>query len=267
MMAPETPSRGVAIELSDLSFRYGDMPVLEHVTLSVQRGEFLGLIGPNGGGKTTLLRILLGLEADYTGEVRVFGEHPARGDSWRRKVGVVPQRRETPARFPVLVRDVVEMGLTVRGAASLSRAQRALRIHEALAQVGIDMLERRPLRELSGGQRQRVLIARALINQPEILILDEPTVGVDAHGQDLLLHWIDTWRKESGLTVILVSHDIGVIAPLADRLACLNVRLHFHDRPDRLTGAALEAAYGCPAELIFHSHDLPHRVVGKHGDA
>lgn len=254
------------IEVTDLSFHYGDSPVLERVTLTVNRGEFLGLIGPNGGGKTTLLRILLGLLPADHGHVELFGEDPLHGKTWRTKVGVVPQHRETPARFPVLVRDVAAMGLTVRGAPAMSRIERQDKVQSVLAQVGIDNLAHRPMRELSGGQKQRVLIARALINQPELLILDEPTVGVDASGQDLLLRWISDWRREMGLTVILVSHDIGVIAPIADRLACLNVRLHFHDRPDKLTGEAIEKAYGCPAELIFHNHDLPHRVVGAHRD-
>lgn len=255
------------VRMSNLSFRYGETAVLEHVSLEVQRGEFLGLIGPNGGGKTTLLRLLLGLEKPQSGNVLLFGADPRESRAWRLKTGVVPQYRETPQRFPLRVHDLVAMGLTVRGAPALKADERRQRIHRVLQRVGISALEMRPVRELSGGQRQRALIARALVNDPELLVLDEPTVGVDAHGQDLLLQWINSWRQESRLTVILVSHDIGVIAPLADRLACLNLRLHFHDRPDRLTGAAIEQAYGCPAELIFHSHDLPHRVVGKHDES
>lgn len=120
------------------------------------------------------------------------------------------------------------------------------------------------LHTLSGGQRQRVFIAKALVAEPELLLLDEPTVGVDSHGQDLLYNWVRKWRKERDLTVVLISHDVGVIAPICDKLACLNVQLHFHDRPDKFTGETVEKAYGCPAELVFHSSSIPHRVVGEH---
>jgi zinc transport system ATP-binding protein len=252
------------IEISDLCFRYGDAPALRNVSLRVDAGEFLGIIGPNGGGKTTLLRILLGLEKEYTGRVTMFGETPHLGFGWRSLTGVVPQSRPIPPRFPVRVCDVVEMGTMARRSEPLSKSQRRERVEEALALVGIDALAKRPLWELSGGQRQRAFIARALACRPKLLLLDEPTVGVDQQGQDLLLTWINRWKTERGITVVLVSHDVGVIAPLADKLACLNVDLHFHDRPDKLTGEAIERAYGCPAELVFHHHGVPHRVLGEH---
>ncbi|MBI5058217.1 metal ABC transporter ATP-binding protein [candidate division KSB1 bacterium] len=252
------------IEIEELTFRYGEAAVLREVSLRVEAGEFLGIIGPNGGGKTTLLRILLGLETEYDGRVEMFGETPHRSFGWRARTGVVPQTRELPPRYPALVRDVVEMGTTSRKSPALSRGERRERVDEALTLVGIESLANRPLWELSGGQRQRVFIARALACRPQLLLLDEPTVGVDQQGQDLLLSWIAKWRSEHGMAVVLVSHDVGVIAPLADRLACLNILLHFHDRPDKLTGEAIEKAYGCPAEVIFHDHGVPHRVLRKH---
>ena len=252
------------IEVRNLTFSYGEQPVLEDVSLSVQKGEFLGLIGPNGGGKTTLLRILLGLEKRYTGSVKIFGEIPHEGHVWRQRTGVVPQNRVLPPHFPVLARDVVEMGTHVRGMPPMARGQRQKLIAEALEFVEATEYTDRPLWQLSGGQRQRIFVARAIVMKPELLLLDEPTVGVDARGQDLLLQWIINWRKRSGVTVVLVSHDIGVIAPLADTLACLNLRVFFHGQPDRLTGEAIEKAYGCPAEVIFHSHGFPHRVLEEH---
>jgi zinc transport system ATP-binding protein len=245
------------IQIKNLSFMFG--------TLDVRRGEFLGIIGPNGGGKTTLIRILLGLEKSYGGEVKIFGEIPHASHDWRRRTGVVPQNRVLPPHFPVLARDVVEMGTRVRGMPNLAREERQKKIAEALQFVEATDYADRPLWQLSGGQRQRIFVARAIVMQPELLLLDEPTVGVDARGQDLLLQWIGNWRKQSGMTVVLVSHDVGVIAPLADTLACLNVHVHFHGRPDLLTGEAIEKAYGCPAEVLFHSpHVVPHRVLEEH---
>lgn len=252
------------VHVEGLRFAYGMHPVLDDVSFAVDPGEFLGVIGPNGGGKTTLLRILLGLEKNYTGTVRVFGENPARSMKWRQRVGVVPQFRDLPLRFPICAREVVEMGTQVRGM-KISRAERRERTEEALALVGASAFADRPLRQLSGGQKQRVFVARALAMRPELLLLDEPTVGVDMEGQDLLLEWITLWKREREMTVMLVSHDIGVIAPLVDKLACLNIQLHFHDRPDRLTGETIQKAYGCPAEVIFHSgHAVPHIVLKEH---
>jgi zinc transport system ATP-binding protein len=252
------------VEVRGLCFSYDAQNVLKDVSFQVERGEFLGLIGPNGGGKTTVLRILLGLETDYRGIVTVFGVVPSRNHEWRRRVGVVPQVQQFPPRFPVLARDVVEMGTRARGAPNLTRVERKNRVEEALELVGATPYIDKPIYQLSGGQRQRVLIARALSGKPDLLLLDEPTVGVDAEGQDLLLQWIAKWRKQTQITVVLVTHDVGVIAPLADKLACLNIELHFHDRPDKLTGEAIQKAYGCPAELIFHSGIVPHRVVSEH---
>jgi zinc transport system ATP-binding protein len=252
------------IEVENLSFAYREQRVLEDVSLSVCAGEFLGVIGPNGGGKTTLLRILLGLETRYQGRVRVFGEEPSSGMPWRKRVGVVPQHRDLPMRFPARAREVVEMGTFVRGV-HLTRAERKSRAAEALALVGAAAYADHPLGQLSGGQKQRVLVARALAAKPDLLLLDEPTVGVDLEGQDLLLEWIARWRREREMTVVLISHDVGVIAPLVDKLACLNVQLFFHDRPDLLTGEAIQKAYGCPAEVLFHSaHAVPHVVLKEH---
>ncbi|HEY3295701.1 MAG TPA: ABC transporter ATP-binding protein [bacterium] len=252
------------LDVEHLSFSYGEQPVLQDVSFGVESGEFLGVIGPNGGGKTTLLRILLGLERGYQGKVSVFGETPSAGNAWRRRVGVVPQHRDVAPRFPITAREVVALGLSIIGAPKLGHAERTVRVDEALTLVGATPYAAKPLWQLSGGQKQRVLVARALVSRPELLFLDEPTVGVDAEGQDLLLEWIARWRKERGITIILVTHDVGVIAPLADKLACLNARLFFHDRPDKLSGDAIEAAYGCPAEVLFHNHGFPHIVLGEH---
>jgi zinc transport system ATP-binding protein len=252
------------LSLSDVTFRYGSTPALEHVSLEIEAGVFVGLIGPNGGGKSTLLKLLLGLEQPASGTVRVFGEDPVTGVNWRSKVGHVPQQREFTTRFPVSAEQVVAMGLLARGLPSLSTNEQLKRTHRALERVGMLGQAERIWWTLSGGQKQRVLIARALVHEPELLLLDEPTVGVDVHGQDQLNEWLADWRKERTLTVILVSHDVGAISPICDRLACLNVGLHFHDRPENLSSEDVEKTYGCPAKLVFHDHSLPHMVVGKH---
>lgn len=232
--------------------------------MDVERGAFVGLIGPNGGGKSTLLKLLLGLEVPQQGEVRIFGEDPGTGARWRSKVGHVPQQREFTARFPVSARQVVAMGLLARGLPSHSVTKQHELTEAALLRVGMSEHADKTWWTLSGGQKQRILIARALVHEPELLLLDEPTVGVDARGQDQLNQWLTQWRDERNLTVVLVSHDIGAISPVCDLLACLNVNLHFHDQPEKLSGAALEKTYGCPAELVFHDRTLPHRVVGHH---
>jgi zinc transport system ATP-binding protein len=252
------------ISIEKLTFRYGTQTILENISLEVGRGEFVGLIGPNGGGKTTLLKLLIGLEKPDSGSIRFFGERTDRSNKWRTRIGVVPQFQSDVPRFPVLARDVVEMGLYVRGRSALSRIEREHRISESLDMVGAAQYANKPIHDLSGGQRQRIFVAKALVGRPDLLLLDEPTVGVDSHGQDLLYKWIGAWRKERDLTVVLISHDVGVIAPICDKLACLNIQLHFHDRPEKFTGETVEKVYGCPAELVFHSTAIPHRVVGEH---
>ncbi len=252
------------VSLTNVTFRYGNTAALERVTFEVKAGVFVGLIGPNGGGKSTLLKLLLGLEQAQSGAVRMFGEDPVTGTKWRSKVGHVPQQREFTTRFPVSAAQVASMGLLARGLPDYTVSQRQDMTQKALQRVGMEAHADKTWWTLSGGQKQRVLIARALVHEPELLLLDEPTVGVDARGQDQLNQWLSDWRTERNLTVILVSHDIGAISPVCDRLACLNVNLHFHDRPENLSGEDIEKTYGCPAELVFHDHSLPHRVVGPH---
>jgi len=247
-----------AIELRDVWFSYGDVPVLEGVDLRVERGDYLALLGPNGGGKTTLLRIVLGLLRPARGSVRVFGAPPARA---RGRVGYVPQRARFDPDFPIRVRDVVLMGRLRRGRMLRPLSTRDGEIAaRALATVEVADLADRPVGALSGGQLQRVLIARALALEPELLLLDEPTASLDERiGTGI---WELLAEISRSLTVVLISHDIGAISRHVRGVACLNRRLHAH--PSReLTPEILEATYGCPVDLIAHGH--PHRVLGDHG--
>ncbi len=208
------------VELEGVGVSYGEVRVLDGINLTVEPGDFLGIIGPNGSGKTTLLRVMLGLLVPQEGSVRLFGQPPASFREWRR-VGYVPQRAVLDPSLPVTVQEVVR------------------------ARIGA----------LSTGQQQRVLIARALVSDPELIILDEPTGGVDPEAQTSFYAMLHHLNREREVTLVLVSHDIGVVAKEVTKLACLNRRLIFHGRPgDFLSDAALTALYGPSVRIVSHDH-------------
>lgn len=248
-----------ALELRDVWFAYRDVPVLEAVDLTLWPGDYLGIIGPNGGGKTTLLKIVLGLLEPDRGIVRVFGRPPreARGE-----VGYVPQYARFDADFPMRVLEMVMMGrLGWKRSSRFSRADRDA-AREALARVSLADLADRQIGRLSGGQLQRALIARALSVEPRLLLLDEPTASVDTRIGRTVYELLDELARD--VTVVLVSHDIGVISRHVKTIGCLNRRLHYHHTRE-LTAEMLETAYGCPVELVAHGH--PHRVLSVHGES
>jgi zinc transport system ATP-binding protein len=245
-----------AIEMQGVTFAYGaeDEPVVEGISLEVARGERLGILGPNGGGKSTLLKLLLGELSPRSGTVRVLGEDPRRAREAGR-IGYLPQRVTAELSFPLSVRQVVEQGVSAGvpawrglGAERRGRAARALDL------VGATDLADRPVGRLSGGQLQRALIARAVAADPKVLLLDEPTVGIDVSGQQRFGSMLETLRAELGLTVVIVSHELATIAATSDRVACLRRTLHFHDAPHGLTPGVL-------AEVF--SHDV---AILKRGD-
>jgi len=243
------------VELEDVDFAYGPARVLERINLTVEPGDFLGIIGPNGSGKTTLLRIMLGLLAPQRGVVRLFGHPPASFRQWGR-LGYVPQKATLDPALPVTVREMVATGLlpTLGLFGRIGRAERK-RIAEVLGQVGMEAHAAARIGALSTGQQQRVLIARALVSKPELLILDEPTGGVDPEAQTSFYALLHHLNRERDVTLILVSHDIGVVAREVTKLACLNRRLVFHGRPgDFLSDAALTALYGPAVRVVSHEH-------------
>jgi zinc transport system ATP-binding protein len=226
-----------------VSYRYGSVQALENVTLHVEVGCNLGIVGPNGGGKTTLLRIMLGLLDGYEGSVRLAGLSPKqicrRGDL----VGYVPQKHEFEPRFPVNVRQVVAMGMVGRRVFGwMSRADHQA-VRWIMEQVGVLELADRPIGALSGGQQQRVFIARALVARPRLLLLDEPTVGVDVGGQKRFAELIHHLHEKLGLTVIVVSHDLRAVAASCGKVAVLNRTLHYHDSPAGLTPQLLQEVF------------------------
>lgn len=242
--------------LDQVSFHYGYRLVLENINLTVWPGDFLGIVGPNGSGKSTLLKIILRLLRPSQGQVSLFGQSQEKFHQWT-KIGYVPQNATSFHHgFPATVQEVVLSGLT----ASLGLFKRPgvkgqRRVSEALEQVGVAELRNRVIGELSGGQQQRVLIAKALVSRPALLILDEPTVGVDLAAQEQFYNLLLELRKAEGMTLILVSHDVGVITEHVCSVACLNRKLYFHGAPaDFWAKDCLGQTYGSAARVLRHAH-------------
>lgn len=224
---------------------------LDDITLSVRVGERLGILGPNGGGKSTLLKLTLGLIELQAGSITIFGEPPVQARR-HRLIGYVPQRLEAELRFPMSARQIVELGaaLATPPWQRVSRAQRE-QVASALDAVGATAYADRPVASLSGGMLQRVLIARALAAQPRLLLLDEPTVGIDPAGQQQFAELLTRLSGELGLTLVIVSHDIRTIASGCDRVACLARTLHSHTGPEGLTPAVLAEVFRHDVAAIF----------------
>lgn len=244
---------------------YQGNPALVDVNLDIEDGEFLGLIGPNGGGKTTLLRVVLGLLKPDTGTVEVLGMRPDRLARKRHVIGYIPQYSFLDLDFPASVLDVVLMARYGRiGLFRRPSSEDRMAATDALGMVEMGEFVHRQIGQLSGGQRQRVFIARALASQPRLLILDEPLVGVDARGEGEFYSLLEDLRKRLKLTVVIVSHDVGVVSSYVDKVACLNKTLYLHDTPDKMfSNKTLEKVYGCEIELVAHGK-YPHRVLEEH---
>jgi len=247
------------IEIQDLWFSYNKHPILAEVNLIVNSGDFLAIIGPNGGGKTTLLKIMLGLLEPSSGIIRVLSRSPG---EVAHRIGYMPQEITINKSFPISVIDVVLMGRLKPGT-GWSRYTKKDRIAAEKILEKMEMLgyRNRRVEELSGGERQRIFIARALVSEPELLFLDEPTSSVDTKGQTDLYELLKVLNET--VTIVVVSHDISIVSSYVKSLACVNQRVFSHDTPE-ITKDMLEMAYHCPVELI--AHGLPHRVLQEHGD-
>jgi zinc transport system ATP-binding protein len=235
------------ITLENVSFAYDGVPVLEDVSLSIADGEFMGLVGPNGGGKSTLLRIVLGLLPPASGRVRVLGEPPARA---RQALGYVPQFAAFRRDFPATVEETVLLGRLGKTRTLFGyRAQDRTIARRAMEETGVAELGARPIGALSGGQLQRVLIARALACEPRILLLDEPTSNIDLRAEVDIFDLLKTLNAR--MTIVVVSHDIGFISQYVTLVACLNRTLLCHTASP-ITGEMIEQLYGAPVRLIRH---------------
>jgi zinc transport system ATP-binding protein len=243
------------IEISNVDFAYGQRLVLKHISLSISRGATVGVIGPNGGGKTTLIKLLLGLLRPTRGTVAVVGMSAAEAVRQGDVLGYLPQNPKMPAGFPINVGQFVRLGLAgkigILGTESKSDLEH---VDWLLGKVGIRELEELPIGSLSGGELQRAYIARALAARPHVLLLDEPTTGIDRAGQDQFIRFLGDLKQSLQLTVILVSHDLRTVAAACDRLACLNVTLHYHDVPGNMPRELAQEMFG---------NDLVELRVGK----
>jgi zinc transport system ATP-binding protein len=254
---PSTNPPPEVISIQHLWAGYDHEPVLEDINLSVKELDFIGLIGPNGSGKTTFFKVLLGLIAPMAGEVRIFGEKVQQG---RRYLGYVPQSVDFDRAFPINVWDVVLLGrLGKRGLFNGYTAQDTQKVTQALEHVELLHLRDRPIGELSGGQRKRVYIARALATDPKILLLDEPMAGVDVHAGTHLYDLLKALNQQ--MTLLMISHDIGAIASCVKTVGCLNRQLFYHGER-QITPQMLEMVYQCPVDLI--AHGVPHRIFPRH---
>lgn len=255
----------IAIEISDLSVFHNSQPTLEDISLEIAVGSFVGILGPNGAGKSTLLKVILGLIRPDRGQVRIFGKTPLQLRRHKHIIGYLPQRPLNNPHFPVSVLDVVLMGrygIVGLGRRPSLQDKEIARHHLDL--VGMSARAGSAIGELSGGEQQRVFIARALSAEPKLLILDEPTISLDACGQDELYELIHRLQEQMDLTVIMVSHDIGAVSEHVKDIVCLNRRIYVH-QPPPIGRLGLEKTFGCSVEYLFHG-EIPHRVVRIHDD-
>jgi zinc transport system ATP-binding protein len=260
MPEPATPP---LVEVRDVTFGYGKEVVLDHVSLGIGARDFLAVIGPNGGGKTTLLKAILGLVRPWSGEVAFnlpSGPSGSSGNNPRGRLGYVPQFSTFDRDFPLRIADMVLMGRLGRRSLlrPYSREDRAA-ASATLDRLGLGGVARSHVSEVSGGQLQRALIARALVADPEILFLDEPTASIDAESRETLRDLLQ--QLNLTIPIVVVTHDVTSLAPMVKRIACINRKLFYHGDPD-LSLEVMEEVYGCPVELV--THGVPHRVLHDH---
>ena len=240
---------GAVIEVRDVCFAYGGQEVLHNASFAVPARAFVAVVGPNGGGKTTLLKLLLGEVAPRFGAIRVLGGDPA---AVRRRIGYVPQALPFDPAYPVSVRDVVLMGRVGSRPFGPYRAADRAAADAALAQLGLEGFGRRGFTGLSGGERQRVLIAQALIGDPELLLLDEPTASVDAETSSRLHDLFSEWK--TARTIVMVSHNLGVVTGHATHVLCVNRTAELHTMEEVAAGTVREAFGGSLAVLAHGPH-------------
>ncbi len=252
-------NRDVIIDIRDVNFSYKKDKVLEDITFSVKKGDYLGIIGPNGGGKTTLLKIILGLIKPDSGIITIFGCRIEKFKE-RYRIGYVPQRSfEREYTFPVTAEEVVRSGRAARmGILKRFREEDKRAVELAIEVSGVSQYRSKVISELSGGQKQMVFIARALSGEPDVLILDEPSVGIDIASEEKFYSFLSYLNKRLDITIILVSHDIGVVANEVNKILCLNRRLICHGEPeDFIKDEFLEKIYGRRVHSLLHKPSCP----------
>ena len=244
-----------AVSIENFSVSLNGKEVLKRINLSLEEKKFIGIVGPNGGGKTTLLRSLLGLIKPSSGKIHVFGKLPEEVLKTGDIFGYLPQTQKIEPNFPIRVIDVVMMGRYGKiGTLRWPKEEDKKKTLEYLSIMGIKELKNELFGNLSGGQQQRVSIARALAGEPKILILDEPNTGIDVIGQEDFYHLLNGLRKKIDLTIIMASHDIGTIPTYVDEIACLNNTLHYHGNAlGALNETILTELYGKSVDVLMHT--------------
>lgn len=240
------------VDIENLSAGYNGNIVLKNVSLKIYEQDFLGIIGPNGGGKTTLVKTILGLIKPVSGSV-IFSNKDLKN-----RIGYMPQTNMIDKKFPILVCEVIESGLVAEK--KLTTTEKKEKVQKTLRDIGIENIAQKAIGELSGGQLQRTLLARAIINDPQLLILDEPNSYVDKRFETHFYHLLQQINQKTA--IILVSHDIGTVVSNVKNIACVNESLHYHPGND-IDGEWLDEHLGCPFDIIGHG-DIPHRVLKKH---
>jgi zinc transport system ATP-binding protein len=242
------------IELKNICANYNGKTILEDVNLEVFENDFIGVIGPNGGGKTTLLRVILGLLKPYKGEMII------KNSENKSFFGYLPQYNNFDSGFPITLQEVVLSGLmSEKKLYKRYTSKDKQKANELIELTGLSEYKKSNIGEISGGQMQRALLCRAIISSPEVLILDEPVTYVDSNFENELYQILDDLNKR--MAIIMVSHDLGMISSHVKTIACVNKRLHYHDS-NMITTEQLNS-YGCPIDLITHGR-VPHRVLPKH---
>lgn len=246
------------IKLEGVFADYGGDDVLQNVNLTVYDHDFLGIIGPNGGGKTTLVKVMLGLKKASRGRVEYYQDGHLADDI---TIGYLPQYSSIDSKFPISVYDVVLSGLS-RKKPFMRPFTRQMHddVSSTLDEMGLSDFSKRPIGQLSGGQLQRVLLARAVVSKPDVIVLDEPNTYIDQRFQEQMYNMLGDINRKCA--VVIVSHDVGSVMQNVKDVACVNRTLHYHSASE-LTEDDIETYFGCPIELVGHG-DIPHRVLKKH---
>jgi zinc transport system ATP-binding protein len=257
------PTEIVSVE--NLSFGYGSSLSIENISFNVSEGDFLGIVGPNGAGKTTLFRCILGVLGNYTGSIRLFGQDIKSNKGLLKRVGYIPQKRTIEQEFPVTVQEVVSFGLI--GLRNPSNT-----VLSAIIDVGLEEYKNKRISNLSGGQLQRVLIAKALVSNPDLLILDEPTTAIDKESEKKFYSILTELNEERKKTIILSSHDLDAIKKLSNKVACINKRLFFHgdvheffDNEKLMMSAYLEASMQTHMRSHFDAENISDNKADPNG--